>query len=223
MRADIIFSFLKELAANNNREWFKQHQAQYEAVNREVEQLMTVLVARISFFEPEVMHLEAKDCMYRIYRDLRFTQDKTPYKTHIGGFVNAKGKKSLHCGYYVHLEPGHCMVAGGGWCPRPDMLKGIRQSICDNLEEFQEIVTAPSFTKHFSTIGMEKLKTAPKGFPKDFPCMDYLRPKDYVIWKDVPDSFFSEPDFIDRTLEIFQAMKPYHDFLNYTIDQYPDN
>ena len=220
MNLEIIFQFLKKLEANNNREWFKAHHSDYEKAIEEFEQLMTILIARVSFFEPGVSNFEPKDCMYRIYRDLRFTKDKTPYKTHIGGFINPKGRKSLHCGYYVHLEPGACMLAGGGWSPEPAMLKGIRQSIFDNTDEFLSIIKAPSFSKHFQTIGMEHLKTAPKDFPKDYPYMEYLKPKDYVVWKNVPDSFFSTPGFIDQIMEVFEGMKPYNDFLNYTIDEF---
>lgn len=220
MKADLIFDFLKKLAANNNREWFKAHRETYDAVVSEVEALASILIARISFFEPGVMRLEPKDCMYRIYRDIRFSKDKSPYKNHIGIFVNPKGKKSLHCGYYLHFEPGNCMIAGGGWCPTTEMLRALRQSIVDNIDEFKDIVTDPTFRDNFPTIGMERLKTAPKGFPKDFPYMEYLQPKDYIIWRSVPDSFFSEPDFIDQTEKAFEAMKPYHDFLNYTIDEF---
>ena len=220
MKADLIFDFLKKLAANNNREWFKAHRETYDAVVSEVEALASILIARISFFEPAVMRLEPKDCMYRIYRDIRYSKDKSPYKNHIGIFVNPKGKKSLHCGYYLHFEPGNCMIAGGGWCPTTEMLRALRQSIVDNIDEFKDIVTDPTFRDNFPTIGMERLKTAPKGFPKDFPYMEYLQPKDYIIWRSVPDSFFSEPDFIDQTVKAFEAMKPYHDFLNYTIDEF---
>ena len=220
MKADLIFDFLKKLAANNNREWFKAHRETYDAVVSEVEALASILIARISFFEPAVMRLEPKDCMHRISRDIRFSKDKSPYKNHIGIFVNPKGKKSLHCGYYLHFEPGNCMIAGGGWCPTTEMLRALRQSIADNIDEFKDIVTEPTFRSNFPTIGMERLKTAPKGFPKDFPYMEYLQPKDYIIWRSVPDSFFSEPDFIDQTVKAFEAMKPYHDFLNYTIDEF---
>jgi len=220
MRIDLIFDFLKRLAANNNREWFKEHRAEYDAVVAEEETLANILIARISFFEPGVMRLEPKDCMYRIYRDIRFTKDKSPFKNHIGIFVNPKGKKSLHCGYYLHFEPGNCMIAGGGWCPSTEMLRAIRQSIFDNIDEYKKIVNNPVFSGYFPTIGMERLKTAPKGFPKDFEDMQYLQPKDYVIARNVPDSFFEKPGFMDEVMKTFEAMKPYHDFLNYTIDEF---
>jgi len=221
MKADRIFKFLKALAAHNNREWFKAHKAEYDAVMKEeIEPLLPILIARISMFEPEVMHLEPKDCLYRIYRDIRFSKDKSPYKTHIGLFVNAKGRQSLRCGYYLHFEPGQCMIAGGGWCPTSDMLRGIRHSIFDNIDEFRAMVEEPTFKQFFPTIGMERLKTAPKGFPKDWPYMDYLKPKDYIVCRKVPDDFFQQPDFIDQIALTFETMKPYHDFLNETIEKF---
>lgn len=214
------FTFLRQLAAHNNREWFNSHKADYEAAKSEFDALLTVLIAHISLFEPEVMHLEAKDCVYRIYRDLRFSQDKTPYKTHFGGFISARGKKSLHCGYYVHVEPGNSMLAGGGWCPTSPMLRAIRQSVVDNIDEFRDIVEAPDFKHYYPTVGWERLKTAPKDFPKDFPYMQYLQPKDYIVWHQVSDEFFSAPDMVDTIVDAFKQMKPYNDFLNYTIDDY---
>jgi len=220
MNLEKSFSFLHQLAMHNDRVWFNEHKVDYEAAKTEFETLLTILIARISFFEPDVRHLEAKDCTYRIYRDLRFTQDKTPYKTHFGGFISAYGKKSLHCGYYVHIEPDGCMLAGGGWCPTMQMLRAIRQSIVDNIDEFREIVEAPNFKHYFSTIGMEHLKTAPKDFPKDFPFMQYLQPKDYIVCHSVKDDFFKASDTVDRIVDVFKAMKPYNDFLNYTIDDY---
>lgn len=119
MNIPVIFQFLKELSANNNREWFNSHREQYEVARSEFENLLTVIISRISLFDESIRGIEAKDCTYRIYRDTRFSEDKTPYKTHLGGYINAKGKKSDHCGYYVHLEPGNCLLAGGSYCP-PD-------------------------------------------------------------------------------------------------------
>jgi len=220
MNLEKTFSFLRQLSMHNNREWFNNHKSDYETAKTDFEALLTMIIARISFFEPEVMHLEAKDCTYRIYRDLRFTQDKTPYKTYFGGYVCARGKKSLHCGYYVHIEPGSCMLAGGGWCPSSAMLKAIRQSVIDNIDEFRSIVEAPKFKRYYPIIGMDHLKMAPKDFPKDFPYMQYIKPKDYIVCYQITDNFYKEPDFIDNIIDAFKQLKPYNDFLNYTIDDF---
>lgn len=137
MDVSVIFQFLKDLAANNNREWFQGHKDEYLKAQKEFEELLTAIIARISLFDESIVGIQAKDCTYRIYRDTRFSSDKTPYKIHLGGYINARGKKSEHCGYYVHIEPDNCMLAGGSWCLEPKVLKAVRQSVYDNIERIQ--------------------------------------------------------------------------------------
>ena len=115
MNITVKLKFLKELTANNNREWCIALREQYEVARSEFENLLTVIISRISLFDESIRGIEAKDCTYRIYRDTRFSEDKTPYKTHLGGYINAKGKKSDHCGYNLHLEPGNALFAGGSY------------------------------------------------------------------------------------------------------------
>ena len=164
MNIPVIFQFLKDLSANNNREWFNEHKAEYETARAEFDNFLATVIARISLFDETIRGIQPKDCTYRIYRDTRFSADKTPYKIHFGGYINAKGKKSDHCGYYVHLQPDGSMLAGGSLCLPPNILKAVRQSIYDNIEEFVAIVEDPEFKKYFPVIGEDFLKTAPKGF-----------------------------------------------------------
>jgi len=116
MNIPVIFQFLKDLSANNNREWFNEHKAEYELARAEFDNFLATVIARISLFDETIRGIQPKDCTYRIYRDTRFSADKTPYKIHFGGYINAKGKKSNHCGYYVHLQPNGSMLAGGSLC-----------------------------------------------------------------------------------------------------------
>lgn len=220
MNVSVIFRFLKELSANNNREWFNEHKEDYKRAQLEFELLLTSVIERIAAFDDSVKGIQAKDCTYRIYRDTRFSPDKTPYKRHFGGYINAKGKKSDHCGYYVHIENGNCMLAGGSLCLEPKILKAVRQSVYDNIDEFREIVEDPAFKKYFPVIGETHLKTAPKGFPKDFPYMDYLKCKEYTCTCYVPDEMFLAPDFLDKTEDVFRQLKRFADFTNYTIDDF---
>ena len=148
MNIPVIFQFLKELSANNNREWFNAHREQYENARNEFENLLTVIISRISLFDESIRGIEARDCTYRIYRDTRFSEDKTPYKNHFGGYINAKGKKSDHCGYYVHLQPSNCLLAGGSYCPPSPLLKALRQAVYDNMDEFRGIVEDPAFKEY---------------------------------------------------------------------------
>ena len=220
MNTSIIFRFLKELSENNNREWFNEHRQTYAEVQAEFQKLLAVIIDRISLFDESIRGIAAGDCTYRIYRDTRFSSDKTPYKTHIGGYINAKGKKSDHCGYYIHLEPGNCLLAGGSLCLPPAVLKAVRQSIYDNIEEYRSIVEDPAFKRFYPVVGENFLKTAPKGFPKDFKYIDYLKCKEFVCSYQVPDEFFTAPDLLDRTEEAFRQFKRFSDFLNYTIDDF---
>lgn len=219
MNIPIIFHFLKELSENNNREWFNANRDKYEKARNEFDNLLTAVISRITLFDESIKGIEPKDCTYRIYRDTRFSSDKTPYKTHLGGYINAKGKKSEHCGYYIHLQNGNCLLAGGSICPSPKVLKALRQAIYDNIDEYVSIVENPEFKKYFPVIGDDFLKTAPKGFPKDFKYIDYLKCKEYTCSYHVPDSFFTPSDFLDKTEDVFRQMKRFADFVNYTIDE----
>ncbi len=220
MDIPLIFRFLKDLAANNRREWFNAHRDRYEAARTEFESLLSEAILRIGLFDESVRGLEPKDCTYRIYRDTRFSEDKTPYKTHFGGYINARGKKSYHSGYYIHLEPGHCMLAAGSYCLPPALLRALRQAVYDNIGEYRSIVEDPLFRQYFPTVGETFLKTAPKGFPKDFPYLKYLQCKEYTVACRLPDSFFLEADRMGRMDGIFRQMKRFSDFVNYTIDEH---
>ncbi len=220
MDTSIVFQFLKELSANNNREWFNEHREFYEKARLEFENILSVVIARIALFDDSVKDVQPKDCTYRIYRDTRFSSDKTPYKNHFGGYINAHGKKSDHCGYYLHIQPGGSMLAGGSLCLPPKVLKAVRQSIYDNIDEYRSIVEDSAFKQYFPVVGENFLKTAPKGFPKDFQYIDYLKCKEYVCTCLVQDSFFANPDFLEQTEDIFRQFKRFSDFLNYTIDDF---
>lgn len=173
MRGELIgniFAFLRELKSNNNREWFAAHKESYLQLKSGFEALTDELIARISLWDEEVKGLKAKDCVYRIYRDVRFSPDKSPYKTHFGAYIcGFRGRNSGRCGYYLHLEPGSSLLAGGCHCPEPTLLKRLRQDIYDNIEEFTGIIREPGFAAEFPEIDPEgKLKKVPLPFPPDF-------------------------------------------------------
>ena len=220
MKIELILEFLKELAANNNREWFQAHKALYQEATTEFDKLLLVLIARIGEFDPSVRHLQPKDCTWRIYRDVRFSYDKRPYKTHIGGFISAKGKKSLHLGYYYHLEPSGCFFAGGTYGLTPKQLQAVRQSIYNDIDEYRKIIEDKKFKRLFPKIGMEELKVNPKGFPKDFEYLHLLKPKDFSVFKYFEDDFYQEDGFVDKWVELAKTAKPFLDFINYTVDDF---
>lgn len=222
MNTKLIYCFLKNIAANNNREWFNAHKDEYEIAKAEFDLLTTALIERISTFEEDVKGMQPSQCTYRIYRDLRFSQDKSPYKTHMGAYINSKGKKSTHCGYYLHIEPGNSMLCAGSICWPSKILKALRESIVDNIDEYIGIVENPEFKKVFPIVGDDWLKTAPAGFPKDYKYIKYLLPKDFGLNHPVSDSFFLEniDTLMDRVEAIFRIAKPFADFTNFTIDDF---
>lgn len=214
-----IISFLRSLRAHNDRIWFNDHKERYLKVKERVEKLADQLISGVAAFDPEASRLKPADCLYRIYRDTRFSADKTPYKTHIGIYINPPfGKKSLRCGYYLHIEPDNVLVAGGCWYPQGEILKGIRQDIYDNSEEYLEILNSPEFKRFYDGVGEDLLKTAPKGFPKDWEHIDLLKPRDFTAYSKLGKEDLEATDMIERILERMKAVKPLNDFFNYTID-----
>lgn len=221
MQIDSILQFLSELKINNNREWFAQNKVWYDKVRSEFEQISRDVIAEIGKFDEEIKHVEVKDCVFRIYRDTRFSHDKTPYKTHFGVFIaSAGGRKSQRGGYYLHLDPDGCFIAVGVWCPQPNLLKALRQSVYDNIDELNEIRQSSNFSKYFTAFFEEdKLKTVPRGFPKDFPEADLLKLKHYLVEYKLDDSILKSDNFMVQIAEICKSGYPLNQFLNYTVDE----
>jgi len=216
-----LFEFLRELRANNNREWFKSNKARYDSLHEAHVAIVNRLIPKIGEYDPEIRSLEANSCIYRIYRDLRFTTDKTPYKTHFGAYMTGiGGRTSPYAGYYLHLEPDNCLLSGGVWCPTPPMLKRLRRDIFDNAEEFQAILNEPAFMRLYGTLEGEQLKRTPDGFPKDSPFDSLLRYKYYIVSAMKSEVFFENNNWLDQVAEDFKVLYPFNKFLNYTIGEF---
>lgn len=149
MNAKRIINFLKDVAANNNRPWFQLHKDEYLACKADFEQDVARAITLLAAFDDEVAHLQVKDCVYRFYRDTRFSEDKSPYKRHFGAYICAKGKKALRGGYYMHVEPGNCMLATGSyWLPK-NILTSCRNEIMGNIDVWREAVENKDFIDNF--------------------------------------------------------------------------
>lgn len=215
-----VLNFLKELSLNNNKEWFELNKERYLRVKEYINFFTQNLLNCISEFDESAKYLVPKDCTYRIYRDTRFSQDKTPYKNHIGIFINPPfGKKSYRMGYYLHLEPENCMIGVGNVCLPSSLIAAIRRSIKDNIEEYLEIIENPEFKKIYNKIGENPVKTAPKGFSKNWDYIDLVKPKDYYTSHNLKDKEVNSKNFLKKATEIFRIGKPFMDFINYTIDE----
>ncbi|OFX47150.1 MAG: hypothetical protein A2046_01590 [Bacteroidetes bacterium GWA2_30_7] len=208
------FDFLKGLKENNDKLWFTENKPQYEKIKSDFEKIVSEFINEISIFEPQIGILKPKDCVFRIYKDVRFSKDKLPYKTNMGAFFVSGGKKSGKAGYYMHIEPGSCFLGGGIYMPQPPVLKNIRDEVYYNYEEFLKIISEKNFIKYFNTISGSKTTLMPKGFPKDFEGADYLKFKDFTVIHEVKDDFYTDKSAFEKTIEIFKAMKPFNDFLN---------
>jgi len=210
-----LLLFLRELKENNYKEWFHENKPRYQKLKKEFEQFIALTIADISQFDKSVQSLEPKHCMFRINRDIRFSKDKSPYKTNFGGFIVPGGKKSGNAGYYIHIEPGNCFIAGGIYAPHSDKLKAVRTEIYENTDEFKEILNDKNFRRHFKEIMSEDmLKTAPRGFPKNFEDVDLLRYKHYTVAKSVSDDLVTSDKFADEIHETFKALYPFNQFIN---------
>jgi uncharacterized protein (TIGR02453 family) len=208
--------FLKSIKQNNNREWYVLNKSAYIEAKSDYEVFIQKVIYEIIDFDPIMKGLEAKNCIFRFNRDTRFSNDKSPYKTNFGAFIVRGGKKNADrlAGYYIHLEPGENMLAGGAYMPPAPWLNAIREKIADEPELFSGIVNAKDFKKYFGQIEGEKLKKAPKGFPADHPQIDLLRHKSFHVVSMVKDDLILSEKFLDHTISAFKAMKPLIDFLN---------
>jgi uncharacterized protein (TIGR02453 family) len=208
--------FLTAIKCNNNRDWFLANRPSYLDAKDNFESFVQGVIDRIILFDPIIKGLEAKSCVFRINRDIRFSNDKSPYKSHFGAFIVRGGKKNgdKYAGYYFHIEPGASIMAGGAYTPPAPWLSAIREKISDSPEEFMKITGEKDFIKYFKSIDGEKLKTAPKGYPKDHPQIELLKYKSYLVVNEAPDKLVLSKDYMDHVVKTFKAMKPLNDYLN---------
>jgi uncharacterized protein (TIGR02453 family) len=210
--------FLKELAENNNKPWFDENRDNYAKAKTDFEVFVQTLLGLLSKLEPDLGNQQAKNCIFRIFRDVRFAKDKSPYKPNFGAYFSKGGKKANAAGYYIHVQPGgKCFLAGGVWMPEASVLKGIRQEIDYNFEAFSTIIHQKNFKKLFPKIDGEALKTIPQGYAADNPAIEYLKMKSFVVMYPFPDKDLTSEGFAKQCFETYKAMQPLVDFLNAAI------
>lgn len=212
-----IYDFLSNLKVNNNKEWFDKNKDSYLKAKQQFTNIIEVLINEIRSFDPEMPPLEAKDCIFRIYRDVRFSNDKTPYKTYSGGYIAKGGRKGIYPGYYFHIQPGECFLSGGIYMPQPAILKAIRNEIYYHSDEYLSLINNPEFKATFRLFDEDKLKTNPKDFPKDFEHIDLLRYRSYAPHLPFTDEQLLSSNLLDFVISKFRIMRPYNKFLNEAI------
>lgn len=209
--------FLSDLKKHNEREWFQANRSRYLDAKTDFESFIQSVIYEITRFDPILKGLEASSCTYRINRDIRFSNDKTLYKTHLGAFIVRGGKQngSRFAGYYIHIEPGNnSMIAGGAYMPPSPWLKMIREKINEQGDRFLKIIGNREFVNFFGELEGEKLRSAPKGFPKDHPMIELLKMKSYLVTRMIADKDAIGSGLFDLIIKGSKIMKPLNDFLN---------
>jgi uncharacterized protein (TIGR02453 family) len=210
---DILF-FLTELKQNNSKEWFDANRDRYQGLRKNFMDFLFSLIQALHEMDPSIGIPEPKECIFRINRDIRFSKDKTPYKTNFGAYISNGGRKSSYAGYYLNLEPKNCFAAGGLYMPDKDQLKAVREEINYQPEVFRKIIESPEFKKQFGSLSDDRLKTAPMGYDKNDPDIDLLRYKSFSVSAGVHDDLITEKKFISELISIFETLKPLNDFIN---------
>ncbi|MBO0936219.1 DUF2461 domain-containing protein [Fibrella sp. HMF5335] len=213
-------AFLRKLKANNNKPWFDENRAAYDAAKADFLTLVGRLLNGLSQLDPAIADtpLEPKKCVFRINRDVRFSKNKDPYKSHFGAWFNIGGKKLNSAGYYLHLEPGHAFVAGGLYMPEPPLLATVRQEIDYNLAHFDAIVQGEAFKKRFNELSREEaLARPPKGYLPDNPAIEYLKLKSFTASSPLPDKLLTKAELPTEILAAYADLHPLIAFLNQSL------
>ncbi len=200
--------FLKDLEKNNNREWFQSHKAQYESTLENIKELSAEVKEKLS--KKDLIE-DAK--VFRIYRDVRFSKDKAPYKNNLGVHFT-RATKQLRGGYYLHIQPGESFAGGGFWAPSPEDLKRIRDEFAFDTKTIRKITSGKTFVKYFGTLGGDELKTAPSGYDRNHPGIDLIRKKQFVVMRKFTDKEVADKNFVKEVVATFEAMRPFFDYMS---------
>ncbi|HEX4373351.1 MAG TPA: DUF2461 domain-containing protein [Puia sp.] len=214
--------FLKDLKKNNNKPWFDANRKKYEDAKSDFEIFIQSIIDSYGKKDPTIKELKAKGCTFRINRDIRFSKNKTPYKTNLGASINRGGKKSIFAGYYFHLEPGESFAGGGIWMPTPVELKKVRQEIDYNLEEFKKIVNSKKFKSVYGKLYDEaevSLVKVPQGFEKDNPAAEFLKLKSFLAMKKLKNTDITVSSLKKQVLDAFDALQPLVEFINKALEE----
>jgi uncharacterized protein (TIGR02453 family) len=213
--------FLADLIANNNTEWMHANKKRYEDYKKDYHAYIASILAEMKLLDPTLEPLEVKNCTFRINRDIRFSKDKSPYKTNMGVWFTQNKNRKNSPGYYIHFEKGMSFIAGGVWCPEPNELKLIRKEIEFFHDDLEEIVSDKTFKKEFKELTRDEnntLKKAPKDFDPNHPAIEFLKLKSYTASQKIDDKMFIEADFSKKIAQKLIALKQMNDFLRRALE-----
>ena len=213
--------FLEDLVANNNTDWMHANKKRYDIYKKDYHHFIASLLAEMKPLDKSLEPLEVKNCTFRINRDIRFSKDKSPYKTNMGAWFSQNKFRKNSPGYYVHFEKGNSFIAGGVWCPEPEELKKIRKEIAFFHEDLDKIVNDKNFKSEFKEMTREEnnvLKKAPKDYDPNHPAIEFLKLKSFTASQRIDDSLFSDKDFSKKVAQKLMVLKPLNDFLNRALE-----
>ncbi|HBS84917.1 MAG: hypothetical protein A2W91_06760 [Bacteroidetes bacterium GWF2_38_335] len=214
MITNTITKFLNGITVNNNKEWFNANKELYLEAKADFEKFIAELIAGLRKMDPEIGDIKPSDCIFRIYKDVRFSKDKLPYKNNFGAYMVKGGKKSGHAGYYFHVEPDNSFLSGGIYMPMPPILNSVRKHIHENVGTFLKITENPDFKKYFGEVQGSKLVSAPKGYAKDLKHIELLKLKDFYVLRGLSDKELKDKNLISSALEGFKKVKDFNGFIN---------
>ena len=213
--------FLKDLKKNNTKEWFDKNRKTYEAAKEDFAQLVDTVIQQFGKKDTSIATLTAKDCMFRINRDVRFSKDKSPYKTNMGASFSKGGKKVIAAGYYFHCEPGQAFVGGGLWMPDADVVKKVRQEIDYSFDVFSKIIKNKKFVAQYKGLEISdetSLTREPKGYEKDNPAIQFIKLKSWLAVTSLTDADLIDKNLTKKIVTSFEALQPLIEFLNRGIE-----
>ena len=194
------------------------NKSRYQDAQSDLIEFVSLLLPKLAAFDDSVKTVDPKKTVFRIYRDVRFSKNKDPYKTNLGAHIHGGDKTLSRAGYYLHVEPGACMLAGGAYLPPSPWIKAIRKEIHYNGDELRKILASASFKKHFGEMEGETLKTSPRDYDSDHPMIDLLRHKSFLAVHPLKNADLYKSDFSTHSLKVFKALYPFDRFLNQSLD-----
>ncbi len=221
----VVFEFLSDLRENNNREWYHEHKKIYQKAKASVESFIDYLIPELISLNPRFQGLTAKQTMFRIFRDIRFSKDKTPYKTNFGAVIAPGGRKSKYSGLYIHLEPGSSMIGGGIYHPPKEVLDAVRKEVYYNGDELRRIIEDTEFKNYYGKISSmgDELKRLPKGYDQDAPNQDLLKMKTLTAMHPLSDELLMSEQAIPEIVKAYRIIQPFNSFFNEAIDMAEEN
>lgn len=207
--------FLKKLAKNNNKPWLEKNKDSFTEAKTDFENLITELIFGLAKVNPALTGVDPKKCIFRIYRDVRFSKNKEPYKTNFGASIGASGKDLGRPLFYIHVQPGNeSFIAGGLYMPETKILRAVREAILEDSKILKKIIQDKKFVKEFEGLSDMKLKTAPKGFSKEHPDLPLIQYTSYIVERKVNDSDLCSKNFVKNTIESYKVLQPFLKYLD---------